>query len=370
MKTDLITADSPRWSAALVGSIHDVYHLPGYARLFARQFGGEALAFLAEEGGHRLLMPLVVRSIDEEDARGARRFDATCPYGYPGPVLATDDPGPASEDFLDRALVGLRGEMLRSGIVCAFARLHPLIELPHGPFRRAGTLVRHGETVSIDLTSDPEAIWRGMSATCRNEVRKAERQGQVVRVDDGWVRLPEFLAIYRETMRRRSASAAYDFDEGHIRALRACLGDRLMLIVAEIGGEVAAGALFIAMDGIVNYHLSGTRGAFLRHHPSRTVLHHARIVAAARGHRVLHLGGGLGGMRDSLFDFKASFSPARHPFHTWRFVADGPAYLALVRRWRERTDTDPEGCDGFFPAYRQPFAPARAECKAALAPAG
>lgn len=356
MKIEMLTCDSPRWPEALECLAHDVYHLPGFARLFAREEGGEALAFLAEEKGRRLLLPLIVRPIDGDQEDGIPGLlDATCPYGYPGPVVATDESDPGLEDFLDRALDGLRAEMVAGGIVCAFARLHPLLGLPLAPFRRAGTVVRHGETVSIDLTRGPEGIWQGLNATCRNQVSKAGRQGQVVRVDEDWESLPEFVAIYRETMDRRSASASYYFDAEHLRALREILGDHATLLIAEIDSEIAAGAIFFETGGIVTYHLSGTRAKSVRNHPSRTILHRAAILAAERGHRVLHLGGGLGGARDSLFDFKASFSPCRHAFHTWRFVADEAAYRALVDRWRERTGDDPDGREGYFPAYRRPI---------------
>ncbi len=363
MNVEMFSSDSPRWPRALAGLAHDVYHLPGFARLFAREEGGEAVAFLAEEGNRRLLLPMIVRPIDEgddgdDDGDGAGipgRFDATCPYGYPGPVVTTDESDRGLEDFLDRALECLGAEMLARGIVCAFARLHPLLGLPLAPFRRTGKVVRHGETVSIGLTRGPEGIWQGMNATCRNQVNKAGRMGQVVRVDEAWKALPEFLAIYRETMDRRSASASYYFDEGHLLEMREILGDRATLLVAEIGGELAAGAIFLETNGIVNYHLSGTRAEFVRNHPSRTILHRAAVLSAERGHRVFHLGGGRGGARDSLFDFKASFSPCRHAFHTWRFVADETAYRALVDRWRERSGGDPDGREGFFPAYRRPI---------------
>ena len=49
----------------------------------------------------------------------------------------------------------------------------------------------------------------------------------------------------------------------------------------------------------------------------------------ARGNRVMHLGGGLGGAHDSLFDFKAGFSKDRQPFRTWRVVVDPVRYAEL-----------------------------------------
>jgi hypothetical protein len=79
-----------------------------------------------------------------------------------------------------------------------------------------------------------------------------------------------------------------------------------------------------------------------------------RRWAKSRGNRVFHLGGGVGGSEDSLFRFKAGFSQQRHPFHTWRMVADETVYRRLVKRWESRHGAEADGLDGFFPAYRKP----------------
>ena len=81
-----IDPDSPRWSEVLGAARHDFYHLPSYARLA----GGEAMAFVAEEGGRRLLVPLIVRPVPVGVTGGGGLLDATCPYGYPGLLF---DPG-------------------------------------------------------------------------------------------------------------------------------------------------------------------------------------------------------------------------------------------------------------------------------------
>ena len=61
------------------------------------------------------------------------------------------------------------------------------------------------------------------------------------------------------------------------------------------------------------------------------MLHFVRGFMKARGNRVMHLGGGLGGAHDSLFDFKAGFSKDRQPFRTWRVVVDPVRYAELSR---------------------------------------
>ena len=69
-----------------------------------------------------------------------------------------------------------------------------------------------------------------------------------------------------------------------------------------------------------------------------------------RGVTVFHLGGGKGGSDDSLFTYKAGFAPGRHPFHTWRVVADPAAYRSLVAG--RRPGADPDDRSGTFPPYR------------------
>jgi len=120
----------------------------------------------------------------------------------------------------------------------------------------------------------------------------------------------------------------------------------------DIGGEVASGGLFVETGDIVQYHLSGTNEAFLRERPTKLMLHFVRGWAKERGARVLHLGGGVGAARDSLFAFKAGFSSVRHAFHTLRMVVDERAYRQLADASRGETATDPSDLQGFFPAYR------------------
>jgi hypothetical protein len=73
--------------------------------------------------------------------------------------------------------------------------------------------------------------------------------------------------------------------------------------------------------------------------------------AKAQGATVLHLGGGVGGAQDSLFDFKSGFGTGRHVFRLWKRVLRPDVYRALDEARREiRGEPDPK----FFPTYRAP----------------
>jgi spermidine synthase len=80
------------------------------------------------------------------------------------------------------------------------------------------------------------------------------------------------------------------------------------------------------------------------------MMHFVRSWAKERGNKILHLGGGVGGVADSLLQFKRGFSPLRNTFVTLRAVIEKQEYDRLVAARGPHLDlgvlTD------FFPAYR------------------
>ncbi len=338
MRIFWLNYDSPEWNEALLRIPHDVFHRPAYVHFEAARGGGRARAFLAEEGDRRFFLPLVIRPIPS--AGGL--VDATAPYGYPGPLLAGD------EAFLGRALAALKADFREQQGVSLFMRFHPLLPIPTGPFADQCTLVRHGLTVGIDLTLPPATWWRQTRATYRNEINRARRAGLTVDADPSWSAFEAFLEIYLETMRRSGAAPHYFFDRAYFLGLREALAEALHLLVVRDAGQIVSAALFTEAQGIVQYFLAGTRRASLSLHPSKLLLDRARVWAGARQNRILHLGGGRGGSDDSLFYFKAGFSPRRFTFYTARMVSNQEAYEALCRGIPHA-----DGSADFFPAYRR-----------------
>ncbi len=335
----LIEVDAPEWETALLEAPHDVYHRPGYVALSAVHERGRPCGLLVTDGTRTMLLPLVIRSIPGGGS------DATSPYGYPGPVgRGTDDPA-----FL-RVAIAAGLQVLRDAeVVSAFVRLHPLLD-PSPPVG-VGTLVEHGETVSIDLTLPAEQLWTQMRLNHRRDIARAVKLGFAARMDTTWGSLGTFERLYRATMDRRSAAPFYYFDGDYFRGLRDVLGDDLHLCLVERDGDIAAAGLFTATDGIVEYHLSGTDDAFRSVQPTKLMMHFVSLWAKERGDRVLHLGGGVGGSSDSLLQFKVGFSPLHHTFTTLRMVVDERAYAALVGA--RDPHLDPGARRGFFPLYRQ-----------------
>jgi hypothetical protein len=247
----------------------------------------------------------------------------------------------------------LREELERRRVIAVFSRLHPLIEQEHvlgglGEIRRAGL------TVSVDLTVPEDEQWAGYNKQLRRLVRRGLADGVTCVRDDALVHLREWASIYDETMERVEASPQYRFDAAYFARMAEELGPSLRLFMAFVDGQPAAGGLFTICDGIVQAHLGGSRDDFHDYAVVRVVDDTARRWAARAGARVFHLGGGVGGRQDSLFQYKATFSDRRHTFATWRWVVDRDAYERLSRE-RAAKNVAAVGADadaGFFPAYR------------------
>ncbi len=347
MNACFIGTKDPRWTEFLEQVPHDFYHLPTYLDLSARCEGGEPLAFYAEDGPRRMLAPLLKNRLPQDLGANDRWYDATTPYGYACPLVTPACDPACLERFL-RAFAELGR---RHGLVSAFFRLHPLFPLPSDALASVGRLVMHGQTVYLDLSLSREELWRQTRSRYRTDFHKLERLGFVPVMDD-WTRYGRFVSIYTETMHRLGAGDFYFFNDDYFRGCREVADGALHLCsVLAPGGEVAAAATFTAVGGIVQYHLSGTADQFCRFAPNKLMLDFVRWWAKDRGFRWFHLGGGFGGVKESLFHFKAGFSKLAADFHTYRLVLDAEKYEHLTGKRRQQ-GRPAEPPPDFFPEYR------------------
>lgn len=341
MTGGFIGLDDPRWLQALEALPHDVYHRPEYVGLCAREEGGEPVAFHAEHAGSELLVPLLIRPIP--GAVDGSLIDATAPYGYASPL--TNAAGPDVDALLDAFYDACR----ERGIVSAFLRLHPLLDFPPSAMNRLGTVVRHGRVVAIDLRKSFEQLWKEIRPNHRRSIQAAIKEGLTVHVDD-WSLFGDFVETYYATMKRVSASRYYFFSRTYFQWLLEELRPHVhFLAVCSSSGEFAAGGIFFATSGIMQYHLGGRADKYVASEATKLMLYEALRWGQRSGYRVLHLGGGVGGQEDSLFKFKARFASesSTFPVHTWRVVIDPERYDALVRN-----RPGPIADANYFPLYR------------------
>jgi hypothetical protein len=351
MHTDFIAPQDRLWSQILQQAHHDIYHLPEYVSFCARHEGGLPCAFVARSGSRALFVPLLRRALPSELHPDPGFCDVLTPYGYPGPILA----GNPSDETLLEMLQAYLCACREYGIISSFWRLHPLLPFPLGPLGNSGNLVHHGFTVYIDLAHTPEQLWQETSLNHRRGIKTLKNQGFVV-VRNDWRHWQTFVDAYRETMCRVGADEFYRFSDDYFEEFKTVFGSRLEFWTAlSPEGDFAGAALFLVENGIVQYHLGATAEKYFDWSPQKLILSEVRFWAREAGHRVFHLGGGLGGKNDSLYTFKSRFSPLTAPFYTFRTIIMPEVYADMVRRHgRDREGRFNNGND-FFPAYRKPL---------------
>jgi hypothetical protein len=342
--------DDPIWQAVLERVPTDVYHLPAWLALAERHEEGRVVVVHARDAAGETVLPLLLRPLPAELDRAATGgLDASSPYGYPAPLTELRDPAALRGQW--QAI----GRALRAaGVVAAFVRLHPLLTRPTELELLAGLgeLVHHGETVWLDLGRSEAEAQAAMRPNHRRDLARSHRAGWRVEVAP-FAADPAFTALYQHTMCRRGAGAFYLFPQAYFDDLARRLAGRAHLATAfGPAGEVGAMALALEAEGILQYHLGATDPRHARPAPMKQALDGLRRWGSARGLRVLHLGGGVGGRADALFHFKAGFSELRAPARTFRWVLDAARHDRLRAVWQDRHGPGAQPPAGFFPPWR------------------
>jgi hypothetical protein len=344
--------DGDSWDKLLEGIGHDVYHTAAYHRIGGLGTRGKAFAFSYREQDNVFLWPYLLSPIDGSNAWN----DVSSVYGYPGPVASGD------AEFLERAWAALLDHWAMQRVVSVFTRFHPLLgnwKLLHGlkdnygmPASEGCRLV--GPTVSIDLTPSSEQQVKSYQKVLRQEIRKSREMGFVTEEDFEWQHVEDFVHLYSDTMARRNSRSEYLVDGAWVKQFRHTLGDRAKLFVTKWDGEVAAALLAMDYRPYIHAHLTGINANLTVHSPLKVLLDDVREWGTARGSHNFHLGGGLGGREDSLFQFKRKFSPVTKEFWTGAWVLERQVYRELEERHRQELALQGvEAADpGFFPIYR------------------
>jgi hypothetical protein len=336
-----ISPDDPRWVNALRQAAHDLYDLPDYARVAACWEQGTPTAFYAEQGSSVLLIPLIRRPLPDCCSEPQAGSDLASPYGYPSIITAGDD------EWMAKALKAFRHAGREMGAVTAFLRLHPLLPQRLEVLSQLGVLVRHGQTVYIDLTRSEEELWAETRSRYRSYIRRLQRERFRVTLDE-WDGYDECIDAYLEAMDRLEAARCYRFPRSYFLDLYRRLGSHLHLCrVMAPSGQLACAGLFISYNGMVQYHLGASKNRYRALGPSKLMIHFMRSWAQRTGHRALHLGGGYGGAEETLMHFKSGFAHNRADFFTMRMIFDPEKYQKLIAHRQVGTSGR-----NFFPAYR------------------
>lgn len=334
----VIQSHEAEWAVIVNKSVaYDFYHTSCYHQL---SNGQKQVLLVASIGKEFIALPLIIRSIPNTEL-----YDCTSAYGYVGPItniLSYDN----CSDLISHFSNCLKQYFQDNSIVSCFSRLHPITE-NYKLLQELGETVDVNKTISIDLTLPIEEQRRKFRKSNKYEINKLRKNNYKVVKATTNDEINEFIDIYIETMKRVNATDSYFFDQNYFYSFlnNSCFESKLLLAIKD--DIITSGAIFTITKNIVQYHLAGTREAFIRETPMKLIIDEARLMSNNLKLDHLHLGGGVAGSdEDSLFRFKSGFSNKTHMFKVWKYIVNQTEYDKLCGQNK---------CDrnsNFFPLYR------------------
>ncbi len=320
---------------------YDTYWLSGYVKAFKIHGDGEPLLFFYESGTTRGINVVMKRDV-AKDAHFIgilpedRYFDFATPYGYGGWLIEGSEPENLFRNY--------ETWCVKNGIISEFVRFHPMVK-NHESCTNFYDVIQLGEVVHMDLES-PELIWNNITSKNRNHIRKAIKSD--VKVYSG--RYPEifetFREVYNATMDKDSADKYYYFEPEFYKSILDDLPQNAQIFYAVKDGVVIVASIILAVNGMMNYHLTGSLREYSSLAGSNLLIHEIALWGSAHGYKTLYLGGGVGSGADSLFEFKRAFYKGDlNHFYIGKKVFCQDKYDNLLSK-RESFES------GFFPKYR------------------
>ncbi|HIF9178875.1 TPA: GNAT family N-acetyltransferase [Photobacterium damselae] len=296
----------------------DIYYQREYSALYEEN--GEYFEYLYQEDACYVKFHALKHRITSVAGQPLNEelYDLETPYGYGGPITNTID-----EAFLKRAFLAYRIHCQQQNIVCEFIRFHPFNSLADN-----STLFdmhfAERQVVIVDLEKSSDERRKLYSKTTRNIVKKAIKNLTIV-TDD--VPLLEFSSMYYDTMKKNTASDFFFFKEGYFNQLMQLNG--VSLLATRKDQAYASIGFFMCGNELAHYHLSANNQELSKENGNYLLLDAAFEHAKSQGCHYMMLGGGrTSSPEDSLFKFKAKFSPLTKPF----YIA-GLDFLPEKRQW-------------------------------------
>lgn len=325
------------WTSYVQRSIHhDFYHTWSYHSLGTHT---HPFLFVFEEEDIFIALPLLKREIEGSDLH-----DLTSVYGYTGPISNRHFEA-LSEELITQFGLSFMDFMKAGKYVCVFSRLQPFLDQPR-LLEKIGGLRENGQTVYIDLRIPIEEQRQQYEKRLARKIRQLRSKDFQIRETDSPADIKAFTAMYLENMQRNGASSRYLYDEAYFRKLLNTTEPDCRLIMVYDGTEPICGNIVMYTRHVIRNHLSATASAYTHLSPSKLIIDEISILARTLGISFYHLGGGLNGRQDSLFQFKSAFSNLVLQDRTWCFIAEPEAYQQLVNARNIAKEST------FFPQYR------------------
>jgi hypothetical protein len=329
------------WKKIVSQSIEfDSYHTWEYHNLTK---DGIPVLLVYHENKDFIAIPLLKRNIPNTNL-----YDMTSVYGYTGPIsnrLFSDISIEMKENFKRE----LHQYFKKNRIISVFSRLNPFLD--QLPLMNSFQGIHdNGNSVVINLEQTIEQQRSKYDYSLIKQIKKLKFAGFYLEESKSPKAIKEFTEIYTENMKRVGASGYYMFTEEYFKNFLNSMEFHSKLFIVYHEGEAVCGGIILFTSKIIQSHLSATKTAYLKYSPAKFLTDEFSQIGRQLGMKFYNLGGGLGFKKDSLFDFKSSFSDIYYEYKTWRYISDPENYLKLIMD----ADIDPDNPVDYFPLYRCP----------------
>lgn len=309
------------WNAYVATSSRaSVYHRYEWRKVNATVLGHRSAYLAAMEGGRIVGVFPVVRL----KTRLFGNIACSMPFvNYGGPCGDTD--------AIEQALLDAARELV-DGWRVDYLEIRSRRPLP------GLATSEHKVSMTIDLNSDPEVLWKAFTTAHRQDIRKGAKKGLTVK-RGGSELLSDFYTVLSESWRDMGTPI---FSIVYLDAVAAAFRDRIRVYVVYSGDEPAAGA-FVLIDGdTVEGLWLGSRSKFRREYAGYVLYWDLIKDACELGFKKYHLGRST--VQSGGEQFKKKWNAHATQLY-WQFIlrnrtevpqlnVQNPKYQLAIKMWQ------------------------------------
>ena len=330
------------WNALLSqGKANDIYFTPEYLKINESILGGKSECYIYQSDNVFAFYAYIKRPINTTCF-----FDIVTPYGFGGFIINNKD---ATTSFVN----AFHEYCVESGIVSEFIRFHPFYDNHLNLGEESLQVQFHQPVVQVDYAKPDFDLNQTVNKEVRKKIRKAQKNNIHLVQDTKHQYYRDFIDLYHKTMAAKQAAQFYYFDERFFSELQTYLSNQSLLLIALYNEHVIGGLLILFGDDYAYNFLSCSEPNFLALGTNDLLQYSALEWAYQKGKKKYLLGGGLKG-EDSLFKYKARFSPQRKDFYIGRRIHLPDVYddLCQKRLQQQNCSADEFYSRSWFPLYR------------------
>lgn len=326
------SADESRWNEIydlLPVTLQDIHFTFHYNLLYEKNGDGEIRLFVFQQNEKIYFYPFLLRQVVLNGNKTDYK-DIETVYGYTGPISSSDN-----LTFLKEADIAFSDYCQSENVITEFIRFNPLLQNQKiVEWNSSIKLIALRDYVVIDLKMSEEELFSSYDSTNRNKIRKSQKAGVQIELDQTCSSFSTFENIYLENMERINASKMYFFSKEFFQGLKQLAIKSGVLINAKLNEEIIGAAVFFKSNHYSHYFLSSTNEVGRRNAVSNLMLHQGAIWAKAKGAEQMHIGGGVTTeLNDPLLSFKKSFSEKTVKFYIGKRIHSASAYEEIVSAW-------------------------------------